>query len=224
VTIVGGGQSALESAALLNESGAEVEVLVRESHLHWLGWQKKIKRFVPMGKILYAPTDVGPAGISQLVARPRWFGKLPRSIQGRIAQRCVRPAGADWLRGRLANVPLRLGLCVRSAVPKDRRLRLLLNDGSERETDHLLFATGYRIDVARYPFLSPKLVSEIAVENGYPILSDGFETSVPGLHFVGAPAAHSFGPLMRFVAGAGYVGKSLVQFTQWKVAAINWRK
>src|SRR5207244_713885 len=73
--------------------------------------------------------------------------------------------------------------------------------------DHAVLATGYRVDVRRYPFLDPRLAQSLRmVPNaiGYPVLDRGFETSVPGLHIVGAPAAESFGPLMRFVAGTGY--------------------
>ena len=36
-------------------------------------------------------------------------------------------------------------------------------------------------------------------------LSGGFESSAPGLFFVGPAAANSFGPLMRFMVGAEYV-------------------
>jgi len=35
---------------------------------------------------------------------------------------------------------------------------------------------------------------------------------VPGLHFLGAPAALSYGPLMRFVAGTGYASAALAAF------------
>ena len=34
------------------------------------------------------------------------------------------------------------------------------------------------------------------------------ESSVPGLHFIGAPAAWSFGPIMRFVSGGWYTGQA----------------
>ena len=62
VLVVGGGQSALESAALLHESGAQAEVVVRPDHLNWLHggkYQRKLGRLAPL---LYAPTDVGPMG------------------------------------------------------------------------------------------------------------------------------------------------------------------
>jgi FAD-dependent urate hydroxylase len=34
---------------------------------------------------------------------------------------------------------------------------------------------------------------------------------VPGLHFVGAPAAESFGPIMRFVSGTPFTGRALAE-------------
>jgi hypothetical protein len=37
------------------------------------------------------------------------------------------------------------------------------------------------------------------------------ESSVPGLHFLGAPAAWSFGPIMRFVSGGWYTGQALAR-------------
>jgi hypothetical protein len=84
-----------------------------------------------------------------------------------------------------------------------------LTDGSERKVDHLLFATGYRIDIAKYSFLDPQLVNEIDRVNGYPQLKTGLESSVSGLHFLGAPAAWSFGPVARFVSGAYYCVQAL---------------
>ena len=80
VLVVGGGQSALESAALLHENGASVEVVARSPRIHWLqGWASRTLHH-GLGKLtrqlLYAPTDVGPAGISQLMARPGLFKAL----------------------------------------------------------------------------------------------------------------------------------------------------
>ncbi len=74
-----------------------------------------------------------------------------------------------------------------------------------------MFGTGYRVDVARYPFLDGRLVERVRRVEGYPVLQAGMESSVPGLHFLGAPAAWSFGPIMRFVAGGWFGGRSLTQ-------------
>ena len=77
--------------------------------------------------------------------------------------------------------------------------------------DHVLLATGYRVDIARYPFIPSSLLKAVDYVNGYPRLNDRFESSVPGLHFLGAPAAWSFGPLMRFVAGADFASRNLTR-------------
>jgi len=215
VLIVGAGQSALESAALLRERGGEPEVVARSTKIHWLqGWASKtlhqrLGRLVR--RTLYAPTDVGPAGISQLLARPDLVRRLPRSLQNRLRKRAVRPAGARWLVARLQNVPIRLGRLVRSANPLGQQVRVRLDDGSERIVDHVLLGTGYRVDVSRYEFLSTELREAICCFNGYPVLRDGFETSVDGLHILGAPAAWSFGPLMQFVSGTHYASQALIR-------------
>ena len=84
---------------------------------------------------------------------------------------------------------------------------LRLDDGSVREYDLVLLATGYQVDVARYPFFARALLDRISSVRGYPVLTRHFETSSPGLHIVGAPAAWTFGPLMRFVAGSDFASR-----------------
>jgi len=76
-------------------------------------------------------------------------------------------------------------------------VRLCLDDGSERTADRLLLGTGYRVDVGRYDFLDAALVNAIQTIDGCPVLSQAFESSVEGLHFLGAAAAASAGPGMR---------------------------
>jgi FAD-dependent urate hydroxylase len=209
VAVVGAGQSALESAALLSELGTDVEVLVRAPLIRWLWRQKWFHTFRPVARLLYAPADVGQAGLSQLVARPNWFRRLPRSVQTRWGKRAIRAAGAAWLKPRCESVRITVEREVVSAVPSGGQLKLKLNDGSERLVDHALLATGYRVDVTRYPFLQDSPILErIHRIDGYPQLDSGFQSSVHGLYFLGAPAAWSFGPLMRFVAGADFASRS----------------
>src|SRR5208283_2593996 len=224
VLIIGGGQSALESGALLHESGAEVEVISRASHINWLGgWASKTLH-KSLGKftrdLLYAPTDVGPAGISQVVARPDLLRLLPRELQDKLRKRAVRPAGARWLVDRLKNVPVRLGRSVVSVSAGDR-VKVRLDDGTDRTVDHILLGTGYRVDVSKYNFLALDLAQSIDRFNGFPKLGRGLETSVPGLHIVGAPAAWSFGPLMQFVSGARYTSRALLRSISGKNPALR---
>jgi hypothetical protein len=211
VLVVGGGQSALESAAMLSEIGAEVAVAARAAELHWLHGGKYQRLLGRYAGLAYAPTDVGPMGLSRLVAVPDVFRRLPRRVQRPLAYRAIRPAGAAWLLPRLTNIPIWPGRTVTAAVPRGGRLDITFADGDTRTVDHLLFGTGYRVDVAGYPFLTDALTARIRRAGGYPVLGRGMESSVPGLHFVGAPAAWSFGPIMRFVSGGWYTGRALAR-------------
>jgi hypothetical protein len=211
VLVVGGGQSALESAALLHESGAQAEVVVRADHLNWLHGGKYHRKLGRLAPLLYAPTDVGPMGLSRLVAVPDVFRRLPRSIQSPLAYRAIRPAGATWLSPRLQEVPITMAHSVVSVSTTSQGVRVTFADGGQRSVDHLLLGTGYRVDIARYAFLAPSLLAGVRRVNGYPVLRRGMESSVAGLHFVGAPAAWSFGPIMRFVSGGWYTGRVLAE-------------
>ncbi|MGH9720955.1 MAG: FAD-dependent oxidoreductase [Bryobacteraceae bacterium] len=212
VAVIGGGQSALESAALLAEAGAEVEVIVRGG-VHWLdqhvAWLKSDTN--PLKPIIYPPTDVGPPGLNWIVATPGLFRRLPLPLQEEIAYRSIRPAGAGWLVKRVAGVRITTGRAVTTASAAGDQVKLKLDDGSERCVDHVLIATGFRVDVAKYPFLAPGLLESVRVTNGYPELTAGFESSLPGLHFLGAPAARSFGPVCRFVCGTTYTARALAR-------------
>jgi hypothetical protein len=98
-----------------------------------------------------------------------------------------------------------------AAEDSNGAVRVKLDDGSERVVDHVLLATGYDVDIARYPFLDPELLARIERSDGYPCLRAGLESSVPGLHFVGASAAASFGPIMRFVVGSWYAAPAVAR-------------
>jgi len=211
VAVIGGGQSASESAALLKESGAEVEVICRRKDLHWVGLHPRLHRLGLLSKMLYSPRDVGPAGISRLVAAPHMFRLLPRSVQDRMAYRAIRPAVAGWLKNRISEVPITLGRRVVSAEICGNRVHLKLDDGTERFVDHVLLATGYQVDVKRYGFLAPTLLEQIRTVNGFPVLGRGLESSVAGLHFLGKPGAWSFGPIVGFVSGTTFASPELAR-------------
>jgi len=93
----------------------------------------------------------------------------------------------------------------------DGGVRLELDDGQRLEVDHVLLATGYRIDIQRYGFLEPELVQQVRTRDGHPLLRSGLESSVAGLHFLGAPAAETYGPVMRFVCGTWFSARALTR-------------
>jgi FAD-dependent urate hydroxylase len=210
VIVVGGGQSALESAALMKERGAaHVEVLVRTPHVVWLRGHSVTKALGRLGPIVYAPTDVGPLWYSRLVAKPDLFRQLPRSTQNRIAARSIRPACSHFVKVRLGEVHVSTGIQIVAVEAPAGGISLSLSDGSVREADHVMFGTGYRVDFARYAFIGEGILAAVHRVDGYPVLTRGLETSVPGLHVAGAPAAWSFGPIMRFVSGSWYAGRAV---------------
>ena len=86
VAVVGGGQSAIETAVLLHENGAEVEVLMRAPLLRWVG---RAPRDGLVGPILFDRTDVGPALLSHLVAHPRLFAVQIQGIANRARRHHV---------------------------------------------------------------------------------------------------------------------------------------
>ncbi|HEY1805470.1 MAG TPA: FAD-dependent oxidoreductase [Terracidiphilus sp.] len=212
VVVIGAGQSALESAALLKEAGADVEVIARISGLRWIGMHPRLHNLGFISKTLYSKYDVGPIGVSRLVAYPNLMYPFPMGLKDRIRKRAVRSAGAPWLISRLDGVKITLETSVLSAKEIGDDVELRLSDGSERRVDHVLAATGYDVNISRYKFISPELVNEVRQLDGYPDVGAGFSTSVPGLHFIGATAARKFGPLLYFVAGTEFASREL---TSW---------
>lgn len=212
VAVIGAGQSALESAAILNEAGVDVEVIARIPVLRWIGMHKRLHELGPISKILYSKHDVGPIGLSRLVAYPNIMYRVPMGTKDKIRKRAIRSAGAPWLIPRLDSVKISTGRSVRSAKEVAGEVQLILDDGSERRVDHVLLGTGYQVDISRYNFLSPELVREIRQLDGYPDVGPGFTTSVPGLHFIGATAARKFGPLMYFVTGTEWSSRELASW------------
>ena len=207
VTVLGGGQSAAESAALLHEAGAEVELVTRSRGLHWLT-TRPLESPSPLQRLLYPPTEAGPPGLNRIVAAPALFRSLPERLRLAITRKVLRPAVADWVKPRLEGVRVRIGTSITGPSQSGEGLELGFDDGSRSHVDHLLLATGYRVDVTRLTLLAP-LVGSLRLVRGSPRLSASYESSVPGLYFVGAAATESHGPLMRFVAGTGLAARAV---------------
>jgi thioredoxin reductase len=209
VAVIGAGQSSLESAALLHETGAEVEIIARIEALRWIGQHPWLHNLGPISSMLYSKHDIGPAGISRLVAAPNLVRRIPLQWRDKIRTRAVRSAGSAWLPARLKDVNVKAGRFVAEAISSGSQVRLKLNDGSVSLVDHVILGTGYSVDISRYKFLPQAIVKQVQVSDGYPVLGSGFRSSLPGLHFLGAPAARSFGPLLYFVTGTEFTSVAL---------------
>jgi hypothetical protein len=136
---------------------------------------------------------------------------LPRRLQDRLSYRSIRPAGTSWQRPYLAKVTMTTARQVTRSEVQGERVWLRLSDNTERTVDHVIVATGYRVDIRRCSYLSPSIQNSIKTVNGSPVLARGFQSSVAGLHFVGKPAAWSFGPILNFISGSHFAGAELVR-------------
>jgi hypothetical protein len=217
VVVIGSGQSAVESAALVLEAGADVELIARAPLIRWLTRDRRaqLERVGRIGslvrRLLYAPTGVGPAGLSWVVAMPNLFRRLPVRPRERLAHRCIRPAATGWLVDRTAGATITLGRQVVEARSEAGAVGLTLDDGSRRRLDHVVLGTGYRVDVMGEALIGRSIREHLRVRGGYPALTGGFESSIPGLHFVGAYSAWSFGPVMRFLAGTALTSPAVAK-------------
>ena len=216
VVVLGGGQSALEAAAALNEAGAKVHIAVRAPDVYFARPPSEGPRSL-RERLKMPPSVLGPGWLNLSLQRaPLWPHLLPDAPRVRLTRNHLGPWGAWWVRQRVeGQVPVLGNVEVAGAREDGSRLRLELrqSDGGKRDltVDHVVCGTGYIADVSRLPFLSPDLAGEIRRIERAPRLSRKFESSVPGLYFIGQAAALSFGPLFRFVAGAQYAAPTVAR-------------
>lgn len=214
VAVIGRGQSACESAALLSEAGAEVEIVSRAA-VHWLG---AAPAAAPAPKpamrrlraALEAPSAVGPFPLSWLAELPAAVCRLPDRLRDDFTRRCLRPGAAAWLKPRFDSVTCTTagGIAGVRAVAGGVAIDL---DTGPKTFDHVVLGTGYRIDLTRLGILAPQLLEKIDCADGSPLLRAGFESSVRRLHFVGSYAVRSYGPLLRFIAGAPFAARGVAK-------------
>ncbi len=215
VVVVGGGSSALDMAALLHEAGANVQIVARRQALkfHSKGQDQR-----PLwDRIRHPQSGLGPGLQSRFYSNmPGIFHYLPEDLRLRIVRRHLGPAGGWFIKEKIVGrVPSQLGCTVESAEVRNGQVCLQLRaaDGSKREilADHVIAATGYRVDINRLGFVSNEIRSKLKAVESTPVLSSNFESSIPGLFFVGVAAANSFGPLMRFAYGAGFAAQRVTR-------------
>jgi len=214
VVVIGGGASALDLAGLLHNAGADVELVARKKELKF--------HSKPTGKprswwqrLRHPDSGLGPGLRSRFFANVPWaFQFLPEGIRIDLVKRTLGPSGGYFIHDMVVGqLPLHLGYTIDRAEVQANHVHLQLRaqDGTRRElvTEHLIAATGYKVNLGRLSFLNDELRSEIRTGGGAPILSRDFESSVPGLYFAGLAAANSFGPVMRFAFGAGFAAKRI---------------
>jgi thioredoxin reductase len=217
VVVVGAGSSAIDLAGLLRDAGADVQLVARATSLRFHTGPKQGKPRSWWQKIRHPDSGLGPGLRSRFFANgAALFHYLPESVRIHLVRTTLGPSAGWFVKDKvMGRVPLVLGHSVERAEVDNGRIRLHLRglDGSSREvlTEHVIAATGYKVNVERLAFLDSGIRSKLKCVNGAPILTSNFESSVPGLYFVGIAAANSFGPVMRFAFGAGFAAKRLTQ-------------
>jgi thioredoxin reductase len=223
VVVLGGGASALDLAGLLHEAGANVQLVARKQELKFhskptgkpRSWFQKLR---------HPDSGLGPGMRSRFFADAPWaFHYLPENLRLKLVKRTLGPSGGYFIRDMVVGkVPLHLGYTTERAEIQGNAVHLHLRaqDGSQKEvvTGHVIAATGYKVNLDRLDFLSDDLRSAVRTAGGAPILSRGFESSVPGLYFSGLAAANSFGPVMRFAFGAGFASRRIAEELEKSVA------
>ena len=208
VTVLGAGSSAVDIATLLHEAGARTTLVARRSALRFA--TRTVGPRSLYQRVRHPSTGLGPGLRSWLCENvPSLFRFLPGNARLEIVRRHLGPSSPGPMKARLeAAVTLRLGVELEQAKEEGGRVRLSLRgaDGARQEilTDHVIAATGYVADIRRLSFMSAELRAAVRTHAFMPVLSRGFESSVPGLYFAGPPAVNTFGPLMRFMVGSEY--------------------
>ncbi len=218
VAVLGAGQSALEACALLYEAGAQPVLLVRDQRLRWLS---RVPQRRSLWRRVRSPlSGLGTGPIAWALSRfPGVVHRAPERFRRRFVKKHLPAQGAWWLRERFeGKIPVHLATEVIEAKQVGAQVHLTVRDlktGMHRAmtADHVLAGSGYTVDVDRLAFLDPALRKEIARVERSPKLNATFESSVPGLRFVGAASAMSFGPLFRFVVGADYTARVIARST-----------
>lgn len=212
VAIIGGGASAVNLAPLLLRAGAKVTLIARRPFIDYCG--------PPMERTLWDKLKEPESGLGTgwrswaCCAMPMVFHAMPEAFRVMVVRKHL-PAAPGWtLKPQVEGiVPTILGATIARADAVGGRVRLEFDlIGGEKRVvtaDHVIAGTGYRVDMRRLAFLGPAVLDRLDCVANTPRLSRSFESSVPGLHFVGTAAANSFGPLMRFAYGAKFASRRL---------------
>jgi FAD-dependent urate hydroxylase len=204
--IIGGRQSAFEWAALINEAG------VAKIHLCYRHDSPAFK-------------DADWSWIDPLMdateENPGWFRNLSQQQKDEIKGRLWaegRLKVEPWLKARISNGTVKLW-------PKTRiekcfemssgDLTVSTDDGQKITVDHVVLATGYKVDFTQVPFLKgSKILGELNIQDGFPELDEHFQSSVRGMFITSMAATRQFGPFFAFTiatrASARLIGRAIL--------------
>jgi thioredoxin reductase len=215
VLVIGGGASGVELAGLLSQKGASVTVATRQPRIAFCG--------LPTTNTLWDNIQRPESGLGTgwrslaCVKAPMVFYHMPQSFRHMVVRKHLGPAPGWTSREEVErNVTVLLEANPESSSIRGTQAAVTFRVSNRTqqtiEADHVIAATGFRVDVRRLEFVSPRIINSLVLEDKTPALSPHFETSVPGLFMIGVTAANSFGPLLRFAYGAGFASRRLSGF------------
>ena len=215
VAVVGAGASALDAAAALRRAGASPTLVSRRSAVTFYEAGRPRR---PIDAVLAPKTPLG-AGWKKLLCckAPLLFHALPKRLRLRIVRRYLGPSPGFHVRETIeGHVPYCLDATLAGArLGNDGRVELAIDRAGHGRSvlrfDHVIAATGYKVDLSRLGLLADDLLEGLRTLDLSPVLSRNFETSVGGLYVVGTPAAYSFGPMFRFACGADYAARRVAR-------------
>jgi len=215
VAVIGAGASAVDIAALLNETGADVHLLARRAKIAFHGESKEPR---PLLEQIQSPrSSIGVGWKSKLCTDlPQLFYTLPQSMRFRAVERHLGPAPGWFAYDKVVgHIPLHMKTAIQQVSVENGQLHILFTNGDGSEAtliaDHLIAGTGFRVSLSRLKWLDEDLLRAIRTVEDTPVLSRNFECSVRGLYFVGLASANSFGPLTRFACGAEFTARLLTR-------------
>jgi cation diffusion facilitator CzcD-associated flavoprotein CzcO len=214
IAVVGAGASALDLAALLHEAGASVQLIARRPAIRFHDPPSKTPPTLST-RLRRPMTGIGPGWKLFFCANAPWaFHRLPEGYRVESVKKILGPAPGWFIKEQVVGkMPFHLATSIEKASVENGQVHLELTNGNNTRksivADHLIAATGYRVNLERLKFLNSELQADIRTVEHAPLLSSNFESSVPGLYFVGTSAANAFGPVMRFAFGAGYTAGQL---------------
>jgi len=199
VLIIGGRQSAFEWAVLISEQGADT---VYVSYRH--------------PTPVFEKSDwswVNPL-VDMLAIDPGWFRRLnPEEKEALV--------GRFWAEGRLKLEPWlgrRISKETIKLLPESQvtdckelpngELEMTVN-GAKCIVDQIILATGYKVNLSQIPFLADgDVLKRLDSKNGFPVLDEHLQSSVPGLFFYQHVRRPGFRSLFRIYGSGSNFGKT----------------
>jgi hypothetical protein len=211
VALIGAGSSAVDVAVILRDIGAEPVIVTRARGIAFHNPPNEPRSLIE--RITKPRSGLGLGWRSRLCTEaPLLFHAMPQGVRFRAVKRHLGPAPGWFVREKATSIPTHLGVELRNADVRGEKVHLTLTDGTSNSglvVDHVIGGTGYRVALERLRFLDKELRKKIQTAEDTPVLNTYFESSVPGLYFVGVASANSFGPLARFAYGAMYTARRI---------------